>query len=184
MIRQNYPDNLEYLNPNYFEATTFNMQEVADKNGLAIIDSGETLTGDLMERVSCHLGELMVARRPSVKDIAHNGTIIPIGNLKPSEFDNTQQVFSREGMGLHTDESGLPANMQPSYFLLGCVTPPNAIEGGDTVITLNQPILDALSPEQQEILTHTRQRFPRDGNRISQTPFLSNHNGKPCFSIK
>jgi hypothetical protein len=183
MIRQEYHPSYPYLEPDDFKAAPFNIIDTVEESGLAIVDPAERVTGDLIGRMGSHLGRVMLAPRPSVRRIAYQGKIIPISaNIAPDK-DDTQQVFSSNGIGLHIDESGKTPEDHPSHFLLGCVIPPKPGEGGDTVLTFNDRIFAALSPDQQELLANSRQKFFIGDGWTSHSTFISEHDGRRYFSL-
>lgn len=183
MIRQEYHSSYTPIDADDFKAAPFNVLDVVSEKGLAIIDPEERINGAYIEQIGRHLGTVMLAPRESVRKIAYNGRVVPIVAAKASHEDDTQQVFSASGMGLHIDESGRTPAEHPSHIVLGCVVPPQRHEGGDTVFTFNQPIFDALTPDQQELLAHSRQRFSLGDGWTSKSTFISEHNGRKYFSL-
>ncbi|HSD56430.1 MAG TPA: TauD/TfdA family dioxygenase [Candidatus Saccharimonadales bacterium] len=131
------------------------------------------------------LGTVMLEPRQSVRESAYKGCITSIRANKSPDEDDTQQVHSTGDMPLHIDQALTAPSQQPTYYLLGCVRPPVLGNGGDTVISFNQPVLDKLSPEQTELLRQSRQRIlrDRDGMQVSGSTFISTLDGQDYLSF-
>jgi alpha-ketoglutarate-dependent taurine dioxygenase len=175
-----------YLDAARYSTTLEELPNHVACNGLSFINTGEKdLQPQQVLDIARSLGTVMLAPRPSVRDKAHQGSIVSIKANLPPEEDETQQVFSTSAMPLHIDQSLTSPAMQPTHYLLGCRRPNVRGNGGDTVISFNQPILDALSPDETDLLRRSRQRIlkDRDGLQVSGSTVISELNGKPFLSF-
>lgn len=147
--------------------------------GAATLQCERPLQNDELVTLGQQLGSLLPETAAPIQPYVESGVILNLRSYHRDTTDLHLQPFAANYITLHTECSTRPLSNQPRYLLLACVTPPNPLDGGNTLIVSMDAVHQQLSARHSAALKRIHSA------RAPAAPsILHNNLGRPTFCFR